>query len=97
MVEYNLSDIFKILHDYKLKVNLIQNSALSFSVCIEDKFNNFQQFLSELRLKYHVNYFENVSLYTIRHANEKAISEIEFKGKILLKQATKGTVQVIMK
>jgi aspartate kinase len=97
MVESNLSDIFKILHDNKLKVNLIQNSAISFSVCIEDKFNNFERFLTELKSKYKVTYVENVSLYTIRHANEEAIDEIELKGEVLLKQATKGTVQVVMK
>jgi aspartate kinase len=96
MVEHNLSDIFILLHNYKLKVNLIQNSALSFSVCIEDKFNNFQAFISEIKLKYKVSYIENVSLYTIRHATPNAIAEIEQKGEILLKQATKGTVQVIM-
>lgn len=96
MVEHNLSELFKILHNYKLKVNLIQNSALSFSVCIEDKFNNFNQFLIDLELKYKISYVENVSLYTIRHANKIAVSEIEQKGKVLLKQATKGTVQVVM-
>jgi len=96
MVENNLSELFKILHNNKLKVNLIQNSAISFSVCVEDKFNNFQQFLNEVELKYKTNYVENVSLYTIRHANKISVSEIEQKGKVLLKQATKGTVQVVM-
>ena len=97
MVESNLSDIFSILHDNKLKVNLIQNSAISFSVCIEDKFSNFEHFLAELKSKYKVTYVENVSLYTIRHATEKAINEIEQKGEVLLKQATRGTVQFVMK
>ncbi|WP_372766475.1 aspartate kinase [Lutibacter sp.] len=97
MVEYNLSDIFKILHDNKLKVNLIQNSAISFSVCIEDKFNNFHYFLTELKSKYKVTYVENVSLFTIRHSTEKAIDEIEQKGEVFLKQATRGTVQLVMK
>ncbi|MFZ2282453.1 MAG: aspartate kinase, partial [Lutibacter sp.] len=97
MVESNLSDIFSILHDNKLKVNLIQNSAISFSVCIEDKFNSFQHFLTALKSKYKVTYLENVWLYTIRHATEKAIDKIEQKGEVLLKQATKGTVQVVMK
>ena len=96
MVEYNLSDIFILLHNYKLKVNLIQNSALSFSVCIEDKFNNFEAFIFDVKMKYKVNYTKNVTLYTIRHATPNAIAEIEQKGKVLLKQATKGTVQVIM-
>jgi len=96
MVENNLSDIFKILHNNKLKVNLIQNSALSFSVCIEDKFNNFKQLLIELESKYKIHYVEKVLLYTIRHASKEAVNKIEQKGKVLLKQATKGTVQVVI-
>lgn len=96
MVENNLSELFKILHTYKLKVNLIQNSALSFSVCVDDKFNNFQNFLQELKTKYNISYVKNVSLFTIRHASKEAVKTIEQKGKVLLKQATKGTVQVVM-
>jgi aspartate kinase len=97
MVEYNLSDIFKILHTHKLKVNLIQNSALSFSVCIEDKFNNFQKFLNSISKRYKVAYQEHVKLYTIRHATDEAVESIEQKGETLLKQATKGTVQLVLK
>lgn len=97
MVEHNLSDIFKILSDFKLKVNLIQNSAISFSVCIEDKYNKFEGFINQLKQKYKVSFHKNVSLFTIRHANDKAVKEIEKKGEILLKQATKGTVQLILK
>jgi len=96
MVEHNLSDIFKTLHNYHLKVNLIQNSALSFSVCIEDNFNQFSVFISEIELKYKVSYYKNVSLYTIRHATNKAIDLIEQKGVVLLKQSTKETVQLVM-
>lgn len=96
MVEHNLSDIFKTLHDYKLKVNLIQNSALSFSVCIEDKFNNFETFLSKIKLKYNISFVNNVLLYTIRHATQNAIDLVEEKGVVLLKQTTKGTVQLVM-
>jgi aspartate kinase len=96
MVENNLSDIFKILHNYKLKVNLIQNSALSFSVCIEDKFNNFEQFLSKIKLKYNVSFVKDVSLFTIRHAVEKVITLVEDKEVVLLKQDTKGTVQLVV-
>jgi len=96
MAENNLSDIFKILYNYKLKVNLIQNSALSFSVCIEDKFNNFELLIRELKLSYKVDFLEDVSLYTIRHANDISISEIENKGKVLLKQSTMGIVKVVM-
>lgn len=96
MVEHNLSDVFKILHNYKLKVNLIQNSALSFSVCIEDKFNYFDNFYQEIKQNYNIEFFKNVTLYTVRHATTNSVAKIEEKGKVLLKQSTKGTIQIIM-
>ncbi len=49
MVEKNLSYIFDLLDQYKIKVNLIQNSAISFSVCIEDNYSNFTAFYNELQ------------------------------------------------
>ena len=56
MVENNLSYIFKKLHDYKLKVNLIQNSAISFSVCIDNKFGNFDAFFTALKTNLKLNF-----------------------------------------
>jgi len=52
MVENNISYIFQKLHDYQLKVNLIQNSAISFSVCIDNKFNKFDVFYNELKKQF---------------------------------------------
>ncbi|HKJ06361.1 MAG TPA: aspartate kinase, partial [Flavobacteriaceae bacterium] len=54
MVEDNISDIFKVLSNHKLKVNLIQNSALSFSVCVEDKYHLIDEFLEKIKTKYKV-------------------------------------------
>lgn len=96
MVENNLSHIFEVLHKFKLKVNLIQNSAISFSVCIEDKYETFKQFIEELESSYKMDFHKNVSLYTIRHATKKSVLDIEEKGTILLKQHTKETVQIVM-
>ncbi len=96
MVENNLSHIFKILHRFKLKVNLIQNSAISFSVCIEDNFNNFEQFTEEIKGSYKIDFKTNVNLYTIRHSTKKSVIDIEAKGNVLLKQLTKEIVQIVM-
>jgi aspartate kinase len=96
MVEHNLSDVFKELHKYRLKVNLIQNSALSFSVCVEDNFNNFNTFLKDVKAKYKITYNEGVTLFTIRHFDSKAISEIEKKHKVLLKQISTETIQIVV-
>ena len=96
MVENNISFIFQKLHDYQLKVNLIQNSAISFSVCIDDKFTNFDAFYKELKQQFKIDVQKNVDLYTVRHFDENAIKTIEAKGKSLLTQVNKETSQIIV-
>lgn len=96
MVEKNLSYIFKLLHQYKIKVNLIQNSAISFSVCIEDNFSNFTTFYNELKPSFNVKFNKKVTVFTIRHFNTKSIKEIEKKGTVLLKQISRETVQLLI-
>ena len=96
MVENNLSYIFKKLHDYKLKVNLIQNSAISFSVCIDNKFGNFDAFYIELKNEFEIDFQKEVDLYTIRHFNETTKAEISQRGKTLLSQTNKETIQIVL-
>jgi len=97
IVEENISHIFNLLHQYKMKVDVIQNSAISFSVCIDDVYNNLEKLLHRLKAKFKVDCHENVSLYTIRHYNDKAITQIESGKTVLLKQLTQETVQVVTK
>lgn len=97
IVEENISTIFNLLHQYKMKVDVIQNSAISFSVCVDNIFNNLDELLHHLRAKFKVTCNENVSLYTIRHYNKKAINQIETDKTVLLKQLTQETVQVVTK
>ncbi len=97
IMEENISEIFALLHEYKIKVNLIQNSAISFSVCIEDKFGNFQSLKNILSKKFKVAYNENVSLYTIRHFNEQAAQIVEENKVVVLKQISRETMQIVTK
>lgn len=97
IMEENISEIFKLLHDFKMKVSLIQNSAISFSVCIDDKYENFEALRVILSKKFKVSYNENVSLYTIRHFDEKAKNAIEKNKTILLKQISRETLQLVTK
>ncbi|WP_284653765.1 aspartate kinase [Flavobacterium terrisoli] len=97
IMEENISEIFALFHQYKMKVSLIQNSAISFSVSVEDKFGNFNELKAILSKKFKVSYNENVSLYTIRHFTAAAAEMVE-KGKtVLLKQISRETMQVITK
>ena len=95
IVEENISEIFNLLHLYKMKVDVIQNSAISFSVCIDNLYNNLDKLLQHLKAKFQVTSYNNVSLYTIRHYNDEAIDNLE-KGKtVLLKQLTPHTIQIV--
>ncbi len=97
IMEEHISEVFALFHQYKVKVNLIQNSAISFSVCIEDKFNNFEELRKILAKKFKVSYNENVSLYTIRHFDEKSKDIVETNKNVLLKQISRETLQIITK
>ena len=97
IMEENISEIFALLHQYKMKVSLIQNSAISFSVCIDDKFGNFNALKSVLSKKFKISYNENVSLFTIRHFDQKAAQIVEKNKVVLLKQVSRETMQIITK
>jgi aspartate kinase len=95
IVEENISEIFKLLHLYKMKVDVIQNSAISFSVCFENTYNNLERLLQHLKAKFKVTINDNVSLYTVRHYNEQAIASLEKDKELLLKQLTQETIQIV--
>ena len=97
IVEENISQIFSLMDKYKMRVELIQNSAISFAVCINDRYGSLKDLVSELNLKFKVEVKENVSLHTIRHFNNSSIKEIKESGKrILLEQRTYKTAQFVL-
>ena len=77
---------------------MIQNSAISFSLCIYDKYSKLEPLLNALRTKFKVNVNNGVSLYTIRHFDKPAINFIKnMVGEILLEQRTLQTAQFVVK
>ncbi|WP_136466866.1 aspartate kinase [Flagellimonas onchidii] len=97
IVENNISDIFKLFHDHRMKVDLIQNSAISFSVCLDNKFNGLQPMLNELQKRFKVVCHEDVSLYTIRHFDDNAVKSLQNGRSVLVEQRGKETVQLVVK
>ena len=96
IVEKNISEIFELLHKYQMKVDMIQNSAISFSVCVNNKYGRLRDLVKRLNNKFKVEVNENVDLYTVRHFDQKAIDKIKNKGKkILLEQRTNQVVQFV--
>ncbi len=96
IVEKNISQIFELLHKYQMKVDMIQNSAISFSVCVNNKFGRLDDLVKNLNTKFKVDVNENVDLYTVRHFNQKSIDKIKNNGKkILLEQRANQIVQFV--
>ena len=97
IVEKNISDVFTLLDKNKMKVSLIQNSAISFSVVIDNTYNNLEVLLTSLRSTFRVSWNEDVTLYTIRHASLNDVKSLVQNKEVLLKQESRETVQVVIK
>lgn len=97
MMEDNIGEVFKLLHKNKMKVNMIQNSAISFTVVADNKYNKLEDLLTQLRSKFKVKFNENTTLYTIRHFKEKDVEKLENGFELLLKQQSRDTLQMVLK
>ena len=97
IVEDNLSEIFAKFSKYKLKVNLMQNSAISFSVCLDNIPDKISSLIKELENDYKIFFNEGLELATIRHFNEFTIDRIIRNKKVFLEQKTRHTARFVMK
>jgi aspartate kinase len=96
-IDKNLSHIFKKIDEFKMKVDIIQNSAISFSICLFDKYNQIDNLIKSLEGKFKIEVYKNISLYTIRHFDEQAIKVVSKGKKLLLEQRSEKTVKLIFK
>ena len=97
ILEENIGEIFALLHQFKMRVDMIQNSAISFSICILNKYSKLEPLLNALKAKFNVKVTDQVTLYTIRHFDKPAINFIKNKvGKIVLEQRTTDTAQFVV-
>lgn len=97
MVEDNISEIFALLYKYQMRVDLIQNSAISFSVCVNNKYDRLDELVAVLQPKFKVTVFKDVDLYTVRHFTPTALNEIDKqKDKVLLEQYAQETIQYVI-
>lgn len=95
MAEHHLSSVFELFSKYRLKVDLIQNSAISFRVCLDNRFDQFDALSQELAAQYAMKFQKGVSLYTIRHFDDKAYEALPEGSKIILEQRTGETLQIV--
>jgi aspartate kinase len=96
IVEESLSHIFDILAKYKVKTNVIQNSAINFSLCIDDNPDKIPALLDALRKDFRVLYNTKLELVTIRYYDQATIDRVCIGKKTLLEHKSRYTVQIVM-
>lgn len=97
ITEDNLSNLYSIFHKLKIKINLIQNAAISFVACIDNKEELIKQLISLLEKDFKVFSNDDVSLLTIRHYTAETLFNLTKGRHTLLEQKTRETVQVVLK
>lgn len=95
IAEDHMSLIFTLLAKYKIKVSLMQNSAISLALCLEDKFGNANQLNEELQQSFITQMTKNVSLFTVRNAELEKLDQFYKDKKVLLEQISKKTFQMV--
>lgn len=97
IVEENLSDIFNRLAKVNAKINLMQNSALDFSILLDRNKVDPNQILEMFKDSYEVRYNEGLELVTIRHYDDETLERVTENKDILLEQKTRQTARLVMK
>jgi aspartate kinase len=94
--ESHLSEIFDLFARNQIKVNMMQTSALSFSVCFDYNTVNFNKLLNALNPNFKVKYNTGLSLITLRHYSDNWLKEITKNKTLLLEQISRNTVQLVV-
>lgn len=97
ITEDHLSDIFGLFAQNQVKVNVMQTSALSFSVCFDFYEERFEKLLNSLQQDFKVKYNTDLTLITIRHHAEDALKELTQGKTVLMEQISRNTAQVVVK
>lgn len=97
IIEENLSDIFSLFHKHKLKVNTMLNSAISFSVSVDNDTQKINNLIGDLSERYKIKYNSGLELVTIRYYNQETIDRVTVNKDILLEVKSRHTCQIVMK
>ncbi len=95
IAEEHLSMIFSNLAKYNIKISLMQNTAISLELCLEDKYNNIDSLNKELSEEFNTEVVKNVSLFTVRNTDLANLTKFYEGKKVLLEQISQKTLQMV--
>ncbi len=97
IAEENLKHIFDAFSKNKIHINLMQNSAVSFSVCFNEEPTKLEALLIDLKENFKLKYNTGLQLITVRHYNDELVDELIGNKKVYLIQKSRVTVQLLVK
>jgi aspartate kinase len=97
IAEDNLEKIFRCFAGYGLKINLMQNSAVSFDVCVNNDLSRIPSVLADLEKEFRVSSTTGLELITVRYYDEETIKRVLVNKDLLLMQRTRSTIQMVVK
>ncbi len=97
IAEESLSDIFETFYRHHVKVNVMQQSAISFTVCMDYDERKIPALIQELQQNYKILYNQNLELVTIRYYNQATIDRVSVNKQTLLELKSRYTVQLVVK
>jgi len=97
VAEENLSVIFAVLAKHKLKVNMMQSTAISFSVCLTNEVRHIEGLMEDLREDFNITKQDNLELVTVRHYKPEVIAQLKINKLIILEAHIRDMVQMVVK
>lgn len=94
--ENNLSIIFHLLDQLNIKINMMQNSAISFSICVDNQVEKVSELIASLKNDFEIQHHTGLSLTTVKNYDQETITSVSAGKEILLEQRTKHTFQIVV-
>ncbi|MBT0812797.1 aspartate kinase [Litoribacter ruber] len=95
--EARIHQIYAVLESLKIRVNLMQTSAISISLCLDKEFLKVEKLMQALKTHFEIRYNEDLKLLTVLHPQQEVISRMEEGKEILLEQKTRNTFQIVFR
>ncbi len=97
IAEEHLSKVFGTFAENRLRVNMMQNAAISFSIVVDFKKEKIDNIVEHLQNDFTITQNSGLSLLTIRHFNQGIIDKLSKDKDILLRQISRTTIQLLMR
>lgn len=97
IAEDHLSKVFSTFAENRLRINMMQNAAISFSIAVDFKKEKIDNIIEQLTPDFSITRNDNLSLLTVRHYNQGIIDKLTLNKDVLLRQISRTTIQLLVR